>query len=239
MTQLPTVSDAKRAFYQHYTRPINALFRRPLEELLVEMHLLTVNSDFRYDAIYALGMVNSFDRFLADYRPAEDREVLFNALCRAVGGDPATYRRDADTIREAANSLKGTDLLTWLAEPNGNALAGVINSISSASKFKYSRLFGLGIYTIIETVSPEILTDENSRKAAIAKFVEIFKLTGDKLEKDVDSYRMNLEKLAQLKAAMADVLEADRKKREQRERDKENRNLTSSFAECSGKELVG
>jgi photosystem II biogenesis protein Psp29 len=229
MTQLPTVSDAKRVFYQHYTRPINALFRRPLEELLVEMHLLTVNSDFRYDAIYALGMVNSFDRFLADYRPAEDREVLFDALCRAVGGDPVSYRRDADTIREAANSLKGTDLLTWLTEPKDNALAGVINGISSGNKFKYSRLFGLGIYTIIEIVSPETLTDESSRKAAITKFVDIFKLTGDKLEKDVDSYRMNLEKLAQLKAAMADVLEADRKKREQRERDKENRNLTSSI----------
>jgi len=36
-----TVSDTKRAFYTLHTRPINTIYRRVVEELIVEMHLLS------------------------------------------------------------------------------------------------------------------------------------------------------------------------------------------------------
>ena len=50
---------------------------------MVEIHLLRVNQDFRYDPIFALGVVNTFDRFMEGYEPATDRDSIFNALCRA------------------------------------------------------------------------------------------------------------------------------------------------------------
>ncbi len=67
-----TVSDTKRAFYTLHTRPINSIYRRVVEEMMVEMHLLSVNADFRYDPIYALGVVTTFDRFMLGYRPDTD-----------------------------------------------------------------------------------------------------------------------------------------------------------------------
>ena len=73
MNNVRTVSDAKRAFYTLHTRPINSIYRRVVEELMVEMHLLFVNTDFSYDAIYALGVVTAFDRFMQGYRPEHDR----------------------------------------------------------------------------------------------------------------------------------------------------------------------
>ena len=45
VTNLKTVSDTKRSFYTHYNKPINSVYRRVVEELLVEMHLLSVNAD--------------------------------------------------------------------------------------------------------------------------------------------------------------------------------------------------
>ncbi|MFM8003381.1 MAG: photosystem II biogenesis protein Psp29, partial [Dolichospermum sp.] len=44
-----TVSDTKKTFYTLHTRPINTIYRRVVEELMVEMHLLSVNVDFSYD----------------------------------------------------------------------------------------------------------------------------------------------------------------------------------------------
>ena len=38
----------------------------------------------------------------------------------------------------------------------------------------------------------------------------------DKIQKDVELYRSNLEKMAQAEAVMADILKADKKKREER-----------------------
>ncbi|HAX86545.1 MAG TPA: photosystem II biogenesis protein Psp29, partial [Cyanobacteria bacterium UBA11370] len=64
MNNVRTVSDTKRDFYNCHTRPINSIYRRVVEELMVEMHLLSVNVDFRYDPIYALGVVTSFNRFM-------------------------------------------------------------------------------------------------------------------------------------------------------------------------------
>ncbi|MFM6220517.1 MAG: photosystem II biogenesis protein Psp29, partial [Dolichospermum sp.] len=57
MNNVRTVSDTKKTFYTLHTRPINTIYRRVVEELMVEMHLLSVNVDFSYDAIYALGVV--------------------------------------------------------------------------------------------------------------------------------------------------------------------------------------
>ena len=57
---VPTLSDTKRRFYKQHTRPISSIYRRFLEEMMVEMHLLWVNKTFVYDGIYALGVVTSF-----------------------------------------------------------------------------------------------------------------------------------------------------------------------------------
>ena len=63
MSNVRTVSDTKRSFYALHTRPISSIYRRVVEELMVEMHLLSVNVDFSYDSIYALGVVTTFDRY--------------------------------------------------------------------------------------------------------------------------------------------------------------------------------
>ena len=54
---------------------------------------------------------------------------------------------------------------------------------------------------------------------------EPLKLPFDKLDKDLDLYRGNLEKLAMAQETMRDILEAERKQREQRAKAKEDAKL--------------
>jgi photosystem II biogenesis protein Psp29 len=224
VSNLSTVSDTKRKFYSAYTRPINSIFRRVVEELIVEMHLLLVNDDFNYDSIYALGVVSSFDRFMANYRPEDDQAPIFAALCQAVDSSVEKYRQDAVAITTAASQLGNQDILSQLASLTDStatdALSQTIKAVSSNPKFKYSRLFGIGLFTLIEGTAADQLTTEEGRKEAIEKLSTALHLPAEKLGKDLDSYRSNLTKLAQMEAAMADVLEASRKKREQREQEK-------------------
>ncbi len=224
MSNLSTVSDTKRKFYNSYTRPINSIFRRVVEELMVEMHLLMVNDDFVYDSIYALGVVSSFDRFMANYRPEQDKAPIFAALCQSVDSSVEKYRQDATAITAASAQLADQDVLTQLTSiiesPANDALTQTIKSVSSNAKFKYSRLFGIGLFTLIEGTAAEKLATEEGRKEAIEKLSTVLHLPAEKLSKDLDSYRSNLTKLTQMEAAMADVLEAGRKKREQREQEK-------------------
>jgi photosystem II biogenesis protein Psp29 len=211
VSNLSTVSDTKRKFYNSYTRPINSIFRRVVEELIVEMHLLLVNDDFNYDSIYALGVVSSFDRFMANYRPEEDKAPIFVALCQAVDSSVEKYRQDASAVQAIGDQL-GADALEKLVSMTtgdaSDALSQNIKAVSNNPKFKYSRLFGIGLFTLIEGAAPEKLNTEEGRKESIEKLSAALRLPTDKLGKDLDSYRSNLSKLVQMEAAMADVLEA-------------------------------
>ncbi len=224
MNNQSTVSDTKRNFYSQHTRPINSIYRRVVEELMVEMHLLSTNVDFEYNPVYALGVVSSFNRFMASYRPDVDKQSIFVALCESMGGNAQQYRTDAAGVEEFAKSMQEQDIVNWLAHPTnegmGAQLASTLGSIASNPKFKYSRLFGIGLFTILEVAAPDLLKDEKKRQAAVLQIGEAMHLPTDKVQKDLDTYRSNLDKLVQMEAVMSDLAEAERKKREKREKEK-------------------
>ncbi|MGB3309408.1 MAG: photosystem II biogenesis protein Psp29 [Nodosilinea sp.] len=216
-----TVSDAKRDFYSHHTRPINSIYRRVVDELMVEMHLLSVNVDFVYDPIYALGIVTTFDRFMVGYEPENDRASIFNALCRSINSTPEHYRGDAEAIKTSVSGMSLDDLkgqFDNLSE-GGDGLRGTLATVANKEKFKYSRPFGVGLYTLVETAASEDALKEKDAVEALFKDLSAkLNISTDKLQKDVELYRSNLEKFAQAQEVMKDMLAADRKKREERQK---------------------
>ena len=219
MNNVRTVSETKRTFYSLHTRPINTIYRRVVEELMVEMHLLDVNADFKYDPIYALGVVTTFDRFMEGYKPSEDKESIYDALIKSVEQDPQKYRQDAQRLQELAKNLSGKDVVNNLSQKrlgNDSDLQTLLESIANNSSFKYSRLFAIGLYTLLETSDPEMVKDEKARNEALKTIANSLNLSDDKLTKDLDLYRSNLDKMAQAAIVMADMIAADRKRREQR-----------------------
>ncbi|NET39241.1 MAG: photosystem II biogenesis protein Psp29 [Cyanothece sp. SIO1E1] len=223
MNNVRTVSDTKRSFYTYHTRPINSIYRRVVEELIVEMHLLSVNVDFCYDPIYALGVTTSFDRFMQGYQPDSDRIGIFNALCQSIEQDPQQYRRDAEQLQSAAAKLSTSDLVAQIkaCASGTNEFQKHFQAVAENPQFKYSRLFAIGLYTLLEATDAELVKDEKQRDPLLAEICEALKLTGDKLQKDLELYRSNLDKVTQAQIVMQDIIAADRKKREQRAESKD------------------
>lgn len=218
-----TVSDTKRAFYTIHTRPIHSIYRRVVEEMMVEMHLLAVNADFRYDAVYALGVVTAFDRFMQGYRPEDDRLSIFNALCQAVGHESQTYRNDAEQLRSEIAQLSLTDFLAQMSQLHGDepGWKGQFKAIADSSQFKYSRLLAIGLYSLLEQLDADVVKDEKRRNEAFQNLCDPLKLNFEKMQKDLELYRSNLEKIAQAQIVMEDIRKADQKKREERAKARE------------------
>ena len=216
MDTVRTVSDTKRDFYNHYSRPINSVYRRFVEELLVEMHLLSVNLDFRYDPIYALGVFTSFERFMEGYHPEADRESIFNALCESVLGNPNQYRQDAREILAQAKGMSVATLINSLNRPTAtnSRLVETLGEIAQNQRFKYSRLFAIGLYAILAEAEPQSLKALETRNEILEQLSAALNLPAEKLQKDLDLYRTNLDKMEQLLSVIEEALEADRKKRE-------------------------
>ena len=219
MDTVRTVSDSKREFYTYHTRPINSVYRRVVEELMVEMHLLSVNVDFHYDPIYALGVVTSFERFMQGYKPESDQESIFAALCKSVGGDPQQYRQDAENMSNLAQQMSGENLMACLSlqtpPEETQQLGETVQAIAANPKYKYSRLFAIGLYTLLEKTDTELVKDEQKRTQVFQQLSESLHLPVEKMQKDLDLYRSNIEKMTQMLGVLEEALEADRKKRQE------------------------
>lgn len=187
---------------------------------MVEMHLLSVNVDFSYDPIYALGVVTAFDRFMQGYQPLSDQDSIFNALIKAQQDDPHRYRGDAQRLTELAKTLSVKDLIVRLkASPDGVAeteLQGYFRTVATNPKWKYSRLYAIGLFTLLEVADPNGIQDKATGEQILTQLAEALHLPQDKLLKDLDLYRSNLEKVAQARIMIEEMTQAERKKREQK-----------------------
>lgn len=237
MNNVRTVSDTKRSFYTLHTRPINSIYRRVVEELMVEMHLNSVNVDFSYNPIYALGVVTVFERFMEGYNPQKDIESIFSALVKAIEEDPQVYKEDSQRLRTLAKNLSSQELIALLVQEsdseNDAELRSLLQAISNNSKFKYSRLFAIGLFSLLECSDPELVKDEKQLTQAQQKIAASLNISHDKLNKDLELYRSNLDKMQQTLIVMADMLSADRKKREERSKAAAAANSSSSEASTS------
>ncbi|MDJ0553391.1 MAG: photosystem II biogenesis protein Psp29 [Microcoleaceae cyanobacterium MO_207.B10] len=220
MNNIRTVSDTKRAFYNFHTRPINSIYNRVVEELIVEMHLISVNSNHSYNPFYALGVVTAFNRFMEGYYPEQDKISIFNALIQAQEQEPNKYHAEAKELEDLARQMSGSDMLSWIClsanRDNYQHLQEQLKAISNNPNFKYTRLFAIGLFTLLELADSELIKEEQKRVEALKEISQSLGLPEEKLLKDVDLYRSNLERIAQARSAMEDTLQAARKKREER-----------------------
>jgi hypothetical protein len=77
-------------------------------------------------------------------------------------------------------------------------------------------LFAIGLYTILNTVDPDALKEEEKRNQVLAQVSGVLNLSSDKLQKDLELYRNNLDKADQLLKVLDEAMEAERKKREKK-----------------------
>jgi len=211
-----TVSDTKKDFYLAFPKPVNQVYRRVVDELLVEIHLLKVNQTFVYESVFALGFVTTFDRFTLGYKPETDRFAVFHALCSALQFDSDRIRQDAATLSDLATRAPEdvkTLLTTLDSGLNLEPMSGQLQVITTKENFKYSRLLGVGLYALLEISDPEAIADHAKRDKIIKLVGENLKFGSDRLPKDIDLYRSNLDKIEQARQMIADMVEAERKKR--------------------------
>ncbi len=211
---VPTVADTKRAFYTYHPRPVHAVYQRVVEEMLVEMHLLQVNVAYRYHPLYALGVVTSFDTLMAHYRPTAQRDSIFQALCRALNHDPQQLRADAQRLLTLAQGESGAALRRWLAQPDTplaaqDPLQRELLTWLTPPPPKYSRLVGIGLLTLVQTLWPEA---ESQWPTAVRTLAQALQLNGERVERDLDLYRSSLERLNQAQAVMADMRKGSKAK---------------------------
>ena len=211
-----TVADSKRAFHSAFPYVIAPLYRRLVDELLVELHLLSHQQGFQPDGLFAVGLSQVFDSFSTGYKPESQREPLFAALCAANGFDAAALRRQADQACQQVGHHSLEEVKGWLSNRGSGAPAPIADLLQGVQRqdFHYSRLVAVGLLSLLQRAQGADALDPQALRAAAHEIGEAMGLIKDRVDKDLSLYAGNLEKMSQAVELMEETVAAERRRRE-------------------------
>lgn len=214
-----TVSDSKRAFHGAFPFVISPLYRRMVDELLVELHLLSRQKGFQTDPLFAVGLVQIFDGFSRGYKPERHLEPLFEALCSSSGYDARQLRQLRDSTIAAIGPHSVDEVRMWIEKQGEGAPPPLADALRSVKRedFHYSRLMAVGLLTLLEKARGAEALDPQALRQSAHEIGESMGLLKDRLDKDLGLYATNLEKMAQAVELMEETVAAERRRRERQQ----------------------
>ncbi len=211
-----TISDSKRAFNKAFPYVIPALYRGFCDELLVELHLLSHQRSFKPDVFFAIGVSQAFNTFMRGYRPESHLEPLLRALCECNGFEHRSIRDQSTKALEAVKTCKLEQVKTSIRNNSNDLPLGLLESHKAFTpdNFHYSRIKAIGLITLLSNTSDKDLHDEKVLNQITIELLESIGVPKSRIEKDLNLYSSNLERMAQAMDLIKDAKELEKRKKE-------------------------
>ena len=194
-----TVSDSKKLFHEQFPYVIPGLYKRIVDEMLVELNLLNHQNEFTQDYLFCVGLTETFKELMKGYQPEKHLKLLFDSLCSSTNFEAKEINEisQKSQIEFKDKSLK--DILKLLKE-------------KSDSKLYPSRILNLGIYILVSNSQDFKLKNESEINKLISDIFESLELSTNKAEKDIGIYKSSISKMEQAKELIEELKIKDKKK---------------------------
>ena len=193
-----TVSDSKRLFHEQFPYVIPGLYKRIVDEMLVELNLLNHHNEFMQNYFFCVGLTETFNELMKGYKPEKHLDLLFNSLCSSTNFEAKEIKEISQNSQEEFKNKSSKDILKLLKEKNN-------------SKPYPSRILNLGMYIIISKSQDFKGKDESEINKLIFDLFEKLNLSINKAEKDIGIYKSTLSKMEQAKELIEELRIKDKK----------------------------
>jgi photosystem II biogenesis protein Psp29 len=194
-----TVSDSKKLFHEQFPYVIPGLYKRIVDEMLVELNLLNHQNEFSQDYLFCIGLTETFKEFTKGYKPEKHLDLLFESLCSSTNFEAKEIKEISQKSQKEFKDKSSKDILKLLKE-------------KSSSKLYPSRILNLGIYILISNSQDFKETKESEINKIISDIFIKLSLSPDKGEKDIGLYKSSISKMEQAKELMEELRIKDKKK---------------------------
>ena len=194
-----TVSDSKKLFHEKFPFVIPGLYKRIVDEMLVELNLLNHQNEFTQDFLFCIGLTETFQEFMKGYKPEKHLDLLFDSLCSSTNFEAKEIKKISQESQEELNDRSSKDILKLMKEKND-------------SKLYPSRILNLGIYKIISNAHDLRGANEVEMNKIISNIFENLNLSFNKAEKDIGIYKSSISKMEQAKELIEELRIKDKKK---------------------------
>ena len=195
-----TVSDSKKLFHEQFPYVIPGLYKKLVDEMLVELNLLNHQNEFIQDDFFCVGLTEIFKNMTLGYKPEEHLVILFESLCNSSNFDPSKIKEISKKTLEAYKGKSLKEISISLKE-------------KSTSTIYPSRILNIGIYLIISNATDFKETKDSEKNKAISDIIKNLDLPVNKAEKDISLYKSTIKKMDQAKELLQESIIRNKKKR--------------------------
>ena len=192
-----TVSDSKKLFHEKFPYVISGLYKRIVDEMLVELNLLNHQNDFTKDYLFCVGLTETYKELMKGYKPEKHLDLLFESLCSSTNFEANEIKEISQKSQKEFKNKNSKDIFELLIEKKN-------------SKFYPSRILNLGIYILISNSQDFQEKNESKTTKMISEIFEKLSLPANKAEKDIGIYKSTISKMEQAKE-LIEELRIDRK----------------------------
>ena len=194
-----TVSDSKKLFHEKFPYVFPGLYKRIVDEMLVELNLLNHQNDFTQDFLFCVGLTETFKELMKGYKPEKHLDLLFESLCSSANFEAKDINEISQKSQKEFKNKTANDILKLLVE-------------KSNSKLYPSRILNLAIYILISSAQDLKDKDESGTNKMISDIFEKLNLSVNKAEKDIGIYKSSISKMEQAKELIEELRIKDKKK---------------------------
>ena len=199
MKEKLTVSDSKKLFYEQFPYVIPGLYKRIVDEMLVELNLLKHQNEFTQNYLFCIGLTETFQDLMKGYKPEKQLDLLFDALCSSTNFEASEIKKISKKSKDEFKDRSSKDTLKLLQE-------------KTDTKLYPSRILNLGIYKIISEAQDLKGVKEVEMNKIISNIFENLNLSFNKAEKDIGIYKSSITKMEQAKELIEELKIKDKKK---------------------------
>ncbi len=197
-----TVSDSKKLFHEQFPYVIPGLYKRIVDEMLVELNLLNHQNDFIQDDLFCFGLTETFKELTKGYKPEVHIELLFESLCNSSNFEPSKIKEISKKTVELYKEKSLKEISILLKE-------------KTTSKLYSSRILNIGIYLIIFNANDFNEIKDSEKNKAVFDIIKSLNLSVNKAEKDISIYKSSIKKMQQAKELLEEAkIQSKRKERE-------------------------
>ena len=194
-----TVSDSKKLFHEQFPYVIPGLYKRIVDEMLVELNLLNHQKEFKQDLLFCIGLTETFKELTKGYKPEKHLDLLFDSLCSSTNFEAQEIREISQNSQNEFRDKSSKDILKLLKGKNN-------------SKLYPSRILNLGTYILISNSNDFKEKKDSEINKMISNIFEELSLSPNKAEKDIGIYKSSLSKMKQAKELIEELRIKDKKK---------------------------
>jgi len=197
------VSDSKKLFHEKFPYVIPGLYKRIVDEMLVELNLLNHQNEFTQEYLFCIGLTETFKELMKGYKPKKHLDLLFESLCSSTNFEAKEIKEISKKSQKEFKDKTSKDILKLLIE-------------KSNSKLYPSRILNLGIYILISNSQDFKEKNESDKNKMNSDIFEKLSLSANKAEKDIGIYKSSISKMEQAKELIEELRIKDKKKNQKK-----------------------